>query len=438
MNREERKQKRERDTKNAVIVFFLMLLFFILLIAAGVFALNRFVLKDKPPEEQPGETETEQPAGTDPVAVGEEPVQPEVTDPVIDPETQQAIDFVAGMSLEDKVAQMFVITPNALTGYGGVTVAGDKTRSAYNDRPVGGLIYMSENLLNGPQTLDMMTKMTAMSKERTGLPIFLGVDEEGGSVARIASNASFGIANVGDMSAVGATGDVQNAKNVGTTIGGYLKELGFNVNFAPVADVLTDPGSVIGNRSFGSDPAVVADMAAAELAGLAEQGIYGVVKHFPGHGGVSGDSHQGAVSSEKSLEELTASELVPFQRAVDSGAAFIMVGHISLPNITGDSTPASLSSKMITEVLRGQMGYDGIVITDGMDMSAITAGYKADEAAVAAIGAGADLILMPQDYKTAYDGVLAAVGSGTLSEERINESVVRIVRVKLKMNVNAQ
>ena len=134
MNREERKQKRERDTKNAVIVFFLMLLFFILLIAAGVFALNRFVLKDKPPEEQPGETETEQPTGTDPVAVGEEPVQPEVTDPVIDPETQQAIDFVAGMSLEDKVAQMFVITPNALTGYGGVTVAGDKTRSAYNDR----------------------------------------------------------------------------------------------------------------------------------------------------------------------------------------------------------------------------------------------------------------------------------------------------------------
>lgn len=437
MNREERKQKRERDTKNAVIVFFLILLFFVLLIVAGVFALNRFLLKEKPPEGQ--QEETQQPMGTDDTeAVGDEPVQPEVTEPVIDAETQQAMDFVAGMSLEDKVAQMFVITPNALTGYGGVTVAGDKTRSAYNDRPVGGLIYLSENLLNGPQTLDMMTKMTAMSKERTGLPIFLGVDEEGGSVTRIASNASFGIANVGDMSAVGASGDVQNAKNAGTTIGGYLKELGFNVNFAPVADVLTDPGSVIGNRSFGSDPAVVADMVAAELAGLSEQGIYGVVKHFPGHGGVAGDSHQGAVSSEKSLEDLTASELVPFQRAVDSGAAFVMVGHISLPVITGDSTPASLSPKMITEVLRGQMRYDGIVITDGMNMSAITANYKADEAAVAAIGAGADMILMPEDYKTAYDGVLAAVGSGTLSEERINESVVRIVRVKLKMNADAQ
>jgi len=328
-----------------------------------------------------------------------------------------------------------MITPNALTGFGGVTVAGDTTRSSYQARPVGGLIYTSENLLDGPQTNDMMTKMMAIAKERTNLPIFLGVDEEGGSVTRIAGNSAFGLSDVGDMSAIGATGDAQNAHNAGTTIGTYLKQLGFNVNFAPVADVLTNPeNSVIGKRSFGADSTLVADMVAAELQGLSEQGIYGVVKHFPGHGGVSGDSHQGVVTSEKTLEELTATELVPFARAIESGVSFIMAGHIALPNITGDNTPASLSQKMVTEILRGQMGYNGIVITDGMNMGAITSSYTSDQAAVMAIQAGVDIILMPQDYKTAYDAVIAAVGNGTISEARINESVVRIVKVKLQMN----
>ena len=149
---------------------------------------------------------------------------------------------------------------------------------------------------------------------------------------------------------------------------------------------------------------------------------------------MSGDSHQGVVTSEKTLEELTATELVPFARAIESGVSFIMAGHIALPNITGDNTPASLSQKMVTEILRGQMGYNGIVITDGMNMGAITSSYTSDQAAVMAIQAGVDIILMPQDYKTAYDAVIAAVGNGTISEARINESVVRIVKVKLQMN----
>lgn len=426
MNREERRLKRQQDTKNAMTVFIGFLLIIVLLAAGIIFALTKLI-PEKKSSGQPPQAES-----TETVEVTEEPEAPVV--PVIDPATRQAMDFVAGMTLEDKVAQLFMITPNALTGFSGVTAAGDTTKEFYNKRPVGGIIYMSDNLKDKEQTTDMLTNMKAIAQERTGLMPFLGVDEEGGSVARIAGNSAFGVTDVGDMSAVGETGDVQNAYNTGTVIGTYLKELGFNVDFAPVADVLTNPeNTAIGKRSFGTDSQLVAGMVEAELNGLASQGIYGVVKHFPGHGGITGDSHETAVSVEKTLEELLAEELVPFQKAVDAGVSFVMAGHIAAPNVTGDSVPASVSQKLITDVLRGQMGYDGIVITDAMNMAAITDNYTADQAAVMAINAGADMILMPQDYETAYNGVLAAVKDGTISEERVNESVIRIVKIKMQM-----
>lgn len=429
MNQEERRARRQRDTKNATIIFVVFLMIVTLLVAGIVFVVSRFVLGDRQQEEPTEQTEqmTEQAVVTE--KVEEPPVEPEV-----DTTAQRAAELVAGMTLEDKIAQMFVITPNALTGYSGVTAAGDTTKEAYNNRPVGGIIYMSENLTDREQTAAMLTNMQTIAMERTGLPVFLCVDEEGGSVARVAKNSAFGVTDVGDMSAIGATGDVQNAYNAGNVIGTYLSELGFNVDFAPVADVLTNPGNTaIGNRSFGSDSQMVADMVAAELDGMAETGVYGTVKHFPGHGGTSGDSHNGTVIIEKTLEELMAEELVPFQSAIDAGVSFVMVGHISVPNVTGDNTPASISSMMITDVLRSQMGYDGIVITDGMNMGAITDHYNSDQAAVMAVSAGADMILMPADYQKAYNGVLEAVKDGTISEERINASVERIVRVKLQM-----
>lgn len=428
MNQEERRQRRQRDTKNATIVFIVFLMVVVLLAAGVVFLVSRFAMGDKEPKEATEQTEQE----TQSVVDTQEAEVPVV--PVVDTTAEQAAELVAGMSLEDKVAQMFVITPNALTGYPSVTAAGDTTKEFYNSRPVGGIIYMSGNLTDREQTAAMLSNMQAIAKERTGLPAFLCVDEEGGSVTRIAGNSAFGVTDVGDMSAVGATGDAQNAHNAGTVIGTYLTELGFNVDFAPVADVLGDSGNTaIGDRAFGSDSQLVADMVVAELQGLAETGIYGTVKHFPGHGGVSGDSHNGAVSSEKTLEELMASDLVPFQSAIEAGVSFVMVGHISVPNVTGENTPASLSKVMITDVLRTQMGYNGIVITDGMNMGAITDKYNSDQAAVLAVQAGADMILMPADYEKAYNGVLEAVKNGTITEDRINESVTRIVKVKLQM-----
>lgn len=431
MNQEERRQRRQKDTKSAVIVCVIVVLILLVLVAGGVFLVGRLLPKGGGQNE--GTDGTELPGEN--VAVTEEVTEQPQTEVQTDPVEEQAAQLVSQMTLEDKIAQMFVITPNALTGYAsGVTAAGDTTKEAYQSRPVGGIVYMADNLTDPEQTTTMLSNMQEIARERTGLPVFLCVDEEGGSVARIAGNDAFGVTDVGNMSDIGASGDVQNAYNAGSTIGSYLAALGFNVDFAPVADVLTNPDNqVLGQRSFGSDAQTVAGMVTSELQGLSAAGVYGTVKHFPGHGGTSGDSHDGAVSTDKTLEELMAEELVPFQSAIDGGVNFVMVGHISAPNVTGDNAPATLSKVLITDVLRGQMGYNGIVITDAMNMEAITGFYNSDKAAVLAVTAGADMILMPADYNTAYTGILNAVNDGTITEERINESVTRIVKAKLAM-----
>ena len=431
MNQEERRQRRQKDTKSAVIVCVIVVLILLVLVAGGVFLVGRLLPKGGGQNE--GTDGTELPGEN--VAATEEVAEQPQTEVQTDPVEEQAAQLVSQMTLEDKIAQMFVITPNALTGYAsGVTAAGDTTKEAYQSRPVGGIVYMADNLTDPEQTTTMLSNMQEIARERTGLPVFLCVDEEGGSVARIAGNDAFGVTDVGNMSDIGASGDVQNAYNAGSTIGSYLAALGFNVDFAPVADVLTNPDNqVLGQRSFGSDAQTVAGMVTSELQGLSAAGVYGTVKHFPGHGGTSGDSHDGAVSTDKTLEELMAEELVPFQSAIDGGVNFVMVGHISAPNVTGDNAPATLSKVLITDVLRGQMGYNGIVITDAMNMEAITGFYNSDKAAVLAVTAGADMILMPADYNTAYTGILNAVNDGTITEERINESVTRIVKAKLAM-----
>ena len=265
--------------------------------------------------------------------------------------------------------------------------------------------------------------------------MFLCVDEEGGTVARIAGSGRFDVDRVGNMSDVGATGDEENARKAGETIGTYLSDLGFNVDFAPVADVLTNPdNSIVKYRSFGSDSDTVSDMSVAMAKGLESKGLEAVYKHFPGHGATAGDTHLGAAFTNKSVDELSESELVPFQKAIDDGASFIMVSHISAPGITGHDTPASLSDIIITDILRDKMGYKGIVITDAMEMGAISQKYSSSEAAILALEAGADIILTPENFRDAYEGVLGAVDSGKISEERIDESVRRILEVKMNMD----
>lgn len=348
---------------------------------------------------------------------------------------QQQIDgYLEEMTLEEKVAQLFIIQPEAILDVGTAVAAGDATREAIDKYPVGGFIYFGENLQSKEQTQEMLRNVQAYSTERTGFPAFLSVDEEGGAVARVAGTGNFDVPDIGDMADIGAAGDVDAAKQVGEDIGSYLAELGFNLDFAPVADVLSNPeNTVVRKRSFGSDPELVSDMAIAVSDGLEEKGLLSAYKHFPGHGATSADTHKGYAYTDKTLEELEACELIPFQRCIADGAKIIMAAHISVPNVTGDDTPTSLSKTMVTDILREKMGYTGLVVTDAMNMGAITEEYTSAEAAVKALQAGVDVVLMPENYQQAYQGVLDAVADGTLTEERIDESVTRILTVKLDM-----
>ena len=332
---------------------------------------------------------------------------------------------ISEMSLEDRVAGLFMVTPEALTGVDRAVKAGDGTKEALEKYPVGGLIYFKQNIQSKDQITEMLANTTSMSK----YPIFLAVDEEGDSVARVAD--ALGLEKIDSCADIGETGDANNAYEAYQTVGSYLMEYGFNVNFAPVADVLTNPDNdAIGERSFGSDADIVSTMVASSVNGLEESGVTACMKHFPGQGDADGDTHTGMASTNKTLEELREIELKPFVAGIEAGAEMIMVGHIAVPSITGDNTPASLSKDIITDILREEMGYNGVVITDALNMSAIANYYSSEEAAVLALRAGCDMVLMPENFEEAYQGVLKAVQEGTISEERINDSLRRIYRIK--------
>ena len=342
---------------------------------------------------------------------------------------QKIEEKLSSMTLEEKIYQLFIITPEALTGYGTVTEAGEISRSKLKQYPVGGVIYFSNNLINTVQTTTMLNNMMTYSYEIQGMPLFTCIDEEGGRIARIGDNPAYDAESVGCMRDIE---DSEEAFQAGETIGTYLSELGFNFNFAPDADVLTNSkNSVIGDRSFGDDPERVTELAVAVSDGLHSRNVMSSFKHFPGHGATEGDTHEGFAYTDKSYEELLKSEFKPFLAATDNNVDAIMVAHISVPNVVGDNTPCSLSSKMITEILRNDIGYDGLVITDALNMGAISRNYSSDDAAIMAVNAGVDLLLMPKNFDQAVDGVLKAVNEGRISEERVDESVKRIICAKL-------
>lgn len=429
---ERREYRRKRRIRNQVISYVCVVIFFAAVItgtAIGIRTLTKNMSEKKQAEELAAQLEEisnqEEVAVEPPETVSEEPAEE------VDWLEEMVETCIAEMPLEDKVAGLFMITPEALTGVSQAIKAGDGTKDALNQYAVGGLIYFSQNIKDKDQLTEMLSNTSSMSK----YPLFLAVDEEGGSVSRVAES-KIEVSKVSDMATVGASGDTMEAYNSGSTIASYLYELGFNVDFAPVADVVTDAeSSVIGNRSFGSDPTAVSGMVAAMVGGLQDTGVSSCLKHFPGIGGTAEDTHDGMASVEKSLEDMKASDFVPFQSGIESGAHFVMVSHVSAPGLVGDNTPCSLSDKVITDILRGELGYNRIVITDAMNMAAITEYYSSDEAAVMAIKAGADMILMPEDFQAAYDGVLAAVKDGVIAEERINESLKRIYRVKYRDRV---
>ena len=352
--------------------------------------------------------------------------------------------IIDSMTLREKVGQLFIIRPEFLYNKISIdelwqkvasndsdiqpvlTSLTEDMKAALVDYPAGGFAIFDQNIKSQDQLRQLISDLKASSK----ITPLIAIDEEGGRVSRLANNPEFGLENIGSMQAIGDTGDTQKAFDAGSYIGGYLSDYGFNLDFAPVADINTNPDNiVIGARAFGTTPELVSKMVSAYLDGLHSKKVLGTIKHFPGHGDTVNDTHSGYVAVNKTWPELLKLELIPF---IENFAKtdLIMTAHITMKNVTSDDLPATLSKAIMTDKLRGELGYDGVIITDSMEMGAILKNYPNGEAVLMAIEAGVDIILLPYDYCEAFDAVIKAVQDGRISESRINESVRRILRLK--------
>ena len=361
-------------------------------------------------------------------------------DDAVTPPPAEVEAILKKMTLREKVGQMFFVRVESLDPSIEWTTYDDlanlknqeitmKMRKVNHDYPVGGIILYAWNIEDETQLASIIKQVRSLN----GSPL-LCIDEEGGRVSRIANNPNFHVKKYESMAAIGATGDPKNAYECGNTIGTYLKRYDFDIDFAPVADVNTNPDNIIiGPRAFSDDPAVAAPMVTNYLQGLKDAGITGCIKHFPGHGDTTNDTHSGYVQSLKTWDEMNQCEMVTFRAGIQWGCQLIMTAHIAVPNVTGTNIPSTLSPVVLQDKLRGELGYQNIIITDGMEMGAITMHYTSGEAAVGSIKAGVDIVLGPRDFTEAFDAVIAAVNNGTLSEERINQSVRRILTLRYAM-----
>ena len=361
-------------------------------------------------------------------------------DDAVTPPPAEVEAMLKKMTLREKVGQMFFVRVESLDPSIEWTTYDDlanlknqeitmKMRKVNHDYPVGGIILYAWNIEDETQLASIIKQVRSLN----GSPL-LCIDEEGGRVSRIANNPNFHVKKYESMAAIGATGDPKNAYECGNTIGTYLKRYDFDIDFAPVADVNTNPDNIIiGPRAFSDDPAVAAPMVTNYLQGLKDAGITGCIKHFPGHGDTTNDTHSGYVQSLKTWDEMNQCEMVTFRAGIQWGCQLIMTAHIAVPNVTGTNIPSTLSPVVLQDKLRGELGYQNIIITDGMEMGAITKHYTSGEAAVGSIKAGVDIVLGPRNFTEAFDAVIAAVNNGTLTEERINQSVRRILTLRYAM-----
>ena len=340
---------------------------------------------------------------------------------------------LAAMTLREKVGQMFFVRPEQLSAAPSGTfhqsVSADLL-AASRDYPVGGILLLGEHIRDGRQ----LKAFTAQLKALDGAPL-LCIDEEGGRVARIANNGLFDVPRFASMAAIGATGRPGEAYACGKAIGSYLREYGFDIDFAPVADVNTNPQNiVIGDRAFSDDPRVAAPMVVRYLKGLRDAGVVGCLKHFPGHGDTEADTHLGQAQSLKTWSQMRSCEMIPFLAGIRKGCRLVMASHIAAPLVTGNDLPATLSKELLLGKLRGELHYKGLIITDSMDMRAIADQYTASSAAICSILSGVDIVLTPEDFTYTFDAVVDAVECGVIPEERIDESVRRILSLKLLLS----
>ncbi|HEY8499812.1 MAG TPA: glycoside hydrolase family 3 protein [Clostridia bacterium] len=348
------------------------------------------------------------------------------------PVTDPVAELMDKMTVEEKIGQLFIVSYRYDHEGSPLEAVDEDTRESIKKYKPGGVILFAENVRTIPQTVTLIESLQELSRT----PLFIAVDEEGGIVSRITKSPEMHATKFPDNAKIGETGDPELAEAVARAISAEISSLGFNMNFAPVADINSNPdNTVIGRRAYGSDAGLVSKMVSAAVSGIQSEQLSAVLKHFPGHGDTIEDSHYGSASVSHSKERLFNTELLPFISGIEAGADCVMAAHILTPNIKGENVPATLKHEILTGILRNELGFNGLIITDAMNMGAITRFYKSDEAAVKAIIAGADIVLMPEDLELAVTGVKEAVDSGKINVERLNESVMRILRTKQKRGI---
>jgi Beta-glucosidase-related glycosidases len=339
------------------------------------------------------------------------------------------------MSLEEKIDQMIMLSIDEVIKDGNkvkFTEMNEATQNFISKHQLAGIILFKFNMVDKTQTEKLTKDIQSLSKENK---FFIATDQEGGKVDKIPTENKTKSARE-----IGNTKDSNNAYKAAEIIGSDLKSLGLNLDFAPVMDVDTNPNNpVIGDRAFSNDPKIVGEFGVKFIEGLHSQGILATAKHFPGHGDTTGDSHKELVKVNQPLQRIENVELYPFRKAIENNVDMIMVGHIVVPALDDNKTPASLSKKMMTSLLKEKMGFKGVVITDAFDMKAITQNYDIKSAVMKAINAGADIILMPvslvpgqndKEYEELVGYIKEKVQLGEIPEDRINDAITRILNAK--------
>ena len=339
-----------------------------------------------------------------------------LTDPEID-------TMIAEMTIEEKVGQLIMV------GFEG-TQANEAIETHIRERFVGGVVLFSRNIQSPQQTAELTNELQRLAGATARqIPLFVGIDQEGGWVIRLKEGATVLPGNM----ALGATNSTELAERAGEITAVELAAVGVNLNFAPVMDVNNNPDNpVIGRRSFGESPELVSRLGISYIRGLQRNGVLATVKHFPGHGDTTVDSHFELPTVSHDLERIHALELQPFRAAIDADVAAIMTAHIVYPAFDADR-PATLSPTILTDLLRKELGFDGLLITDDMEMKAIDDRYQSGEAAVMAVEAGADIVMVlwtSTKQIEVFDALLSAVKSGRISQARLDQSVERILKSK--------
>ncbi|MCT8977856.1 beta-N-acetylhexosaminidase [Clostridium sp. CX1] len=341
----------------------------------------------------------------------------------------KALEQVKGMTLDEKIGQMVIA---GVDGY----INDEHSSELITKYHVGGFILLGKNVENTNQVLSLLNSLKKISVESgSKIPLFLGVDQEGGRVDRMPPEFE----KLPTNKAIGQINNSAFSYSMGKLLGQEVKAFGYNIDFAPVLDINSNPKNpVIGDRSFGPTSDIVTKLGIETMKGIRSENIIPAVKHFPGHGDTSVDSHTGLPVVNNDLTRLKNFELVPFAEAIKNNVDIIMVAHILFPKID-PKYPSSMSKTIITDVLRNSMKYDGIVITDDMTMGAIANNYNIGEAAVTSVNAGSDIILVCHDFNKetqVINALKAAVQNGTLTQETVDNSVYKILKLKQKYNIS--